>query len=78
MPPVAGEIQHVVRVGDTLFQLVVRHYGVWTERTRDLVLRRNPSITNTNLIWIGQPLAFPPVPPDIAPLATTTTTTGNQ
>ncbi len=69
--PVSGEISHVVQVGDTLFRLVVQYYGVWTEQTRDLVLRRNPVITNSNLIWIGQPLAFPPAPSDLPSQAST-------
>ena len=71
-----GETSEVVKAGDTLYRLVLDHYGVWNERTRDLVLRRNPAVTNGNVLWVGQVLNFPPPPPDLASAASARIGTG--
>jgi general secretion pathway protein A len=67
--PNTGERVHVVRLGDTLYQLVLDEYGIWNARTRDLVLRRNPAVTNSNVLWVGQVLTFPARPPDLPAVA---------
>jgi general secretion pathway protein A len=69
LKPKTGERVHVVRLGDTLYQLVLDEYGIWNARTRDLVLRRNPAVTNSNVLWVGQVLTFPARPPDLPAVA---------
>jgi len=49
----------VAKPGDTLTKLVGEVYGACNKRLFDAVRQRNPSVTNPDIVLIGQTLVFP-------------------
>lgn len=69
---------YIVKSGDTLFELAEKFYGDGWQYYR--IVDANPSITNPDLIRVGDILTIPgvsttPVPTTTIPTTTTTTTT---
>ena len=58
---VSGMIEHVVKDGDTLYQLSIDYYGSYTEDYVNLIMAANNLDSGDN-IFVGQILKIPPKP----------------
>jgi phage tail protein X len=52
----------VVRLGDTLSQILAQEYGEYTKAVVDLVSEANPGLRNIHFLEIGQRLILPERP----------------
>ena len=66
-PPEAGPSPHettiVVRDGESLYRIIIRHFGKYDKALRQKILLVNPGIKNPNLIYPDQIITIPNVPP---------------
>jgi len=65
-PPVAQDFLYQVAPGDTLYRIVVRHYGTAPESLIDAVAKAN-GLTDPSRIAVGEDLKLPKVPGFAAP-----------
>lgn len=65
-PPVAQDFLYRVAPGDTLYRIVVRHYGTAPESLVDAVAKAN-GISDPSRIAVGEDLKLPTVPGFAAP-----------